>query len=157
MFLMNPIVKLGHNIDALFGQGVSKHLPKNIDIFFSKRTGRIREVYHKQKLLCTLRIDGGLAITPYFAQILLKSKKFRENCVEIDLESKPFVEDGRSVFCGHIVWCGKNIRIRSEVPVLYKNKVIAVGKAILSSKMLQGQTIGVAVKIRDSLKNQPKG
>jgi uncharacterized protein with predicted RNA binding PUA domain len=154
---MNPIVKLVHNIDALFGQGVSKHLPKNIDIFFSKRTGRIREVYHKQKLLCTLRIDGGLAITPYFAQILLKSKKFRENCVEIDLESKPFVEDGRSVFCGHIVWCGKNISIRSEVPVLYKNKVIAVGKAILSSKMLQGQTIGVAVKIRDSLKNQPKG
>ena len=155
MFLMDPILKLEHNIDALFGQGVSKHLPKNIEIFFSKRTGRIREVYHKQKLLCTLRIDGGLAISPYFAQILMKSKKFRENCVEIDKESKPFVEDGRSVFCGHVVWCGKNIRIRGEVPVLYRNEIIAVGKAVLSSRMMSKQSIGVAIKVRDSLKSQP--
>jgi len=154
---MDPVVKLRHNIDALFGQGVSKHLPKNIEISFSKRTGRIREVYHNQKLLCTLRIDGGLAITPFFAQILMKSKKFKENCLEVDQESKPFVEDGRSVFCGHITWCGKNIRIQSEVPVLYKNKVIAVGKAILSSEMMKEQRIGVAVKVRDSLKNQPEG
>ena len=151
---MEPTVKLRHSIDALFGQGVSKHLPKNIEIFFSKRTGRIREVYHKQKLLCSLRIDGGLAISPFFAQILMKSKKFKENCIEIDKESKPFVEAGRSVFCGHIIWCGKNIRISGEVPVLYRNKVIAVGKAILSSKMMKGQTIGVAVKVRDSLKSQ---
>ena len=35
--------------------------------------------------------------------------------------------------------------------------VIAVGKAILSSKMMNGQTRGVAVKVRDSLKSQPKG
>ena len=47
-------------------------------------------------------------------------------------------------------------RIQSDVPVLYKNKVIAVGKAVLSSKMMQKQTIGVAVKIRDSLKSQPE-
>ena len=153
---MEPTVKLRHSIDALFGQGVSKHLPENIEIFFSKRTGRIREVYHKQKLLCSLRIDGGLAISPFFAQILMKSKKFKENCIEIDKESKPFVEAGRSVFCGHIVWCGKNIRIQGEVPILYRNKVIAVGKAVLSSKMMKGQTIGVAVKIRDSLKSQPE-
>ena len=128
-------------------------MPKQIEFFFSKRTGRIREVYHKQKLLCTLRIDGGLAITPYFAQILMKSKKFKENCVEIDHDSKPFVEEGRSVFCGHIVWCGKNIRIQSDVGVLYGNKVIAVGKAVLSSKMMNNQTRGVAVKIRDNLKS----
>nr|AIF20274.1 PUA domain-containing protein [uncultured marine thaumarchaeote KM3_89_A10]AIF21119.1 PUA domain-containing protein [uncultured marine thaumarchaeote KM3_98_B07] len=154
---MDPVLKLKHTIDALFGVGISRHLPKQIEFFFSKRTGRIREVYHKQKLLCTLRIDGGLAITPYFAQILMKSKKFKENCLEIDKDSKPFVEDGRSVFCGHVVWCGKNIRIQSEVPVLYKNKVIAVGKAILSSEMMKEQKIGVAVKVRDSLKNQPEG
>ena len=86
---MDPVLKLKHTIDALFGVGVSRHLPKQIEFFFSKRTGRIREVYHKQKLLCTLRIDGGLAITPYFAQILMKSKKFKENCLEIDKDSKP--------------------------------------------------------------------
>jgi len=50
-----------------------------------------------------------------------------------------------------------NIRIQSDVPDLYKNKVIAVGKAILSSEMKKEQRLGVEVKVRDSLKNQPEG
>ncbi|MFQ6024981.1 MAG: PUA domain-containing protein [Nitrosopumilaceae archaeon] len=151
---MDSVIKLRHTIDALFGNGVSRYLPKDIRFEFSKKNGRIRHVYEGDKLLCTLRIDGGLAITPYFAQILLKSKKFRENCLEADEDSKPFVEKGNSVFCNHVTWCGKNILINSDVPVLYKDKVIAVGRAVLSSPMIVSQERGVAVKIRDSLKNQ---
>lgn len=153
---MEPVEKLHHTIDALFGNGVSKFLPKKIAITYSKKNGRIRSVFHDEKLLCTLRIDGGLAITTLFAQMLLKSKKFKENCLEIDIDSKPFVEEGRSVFCNHVVWCGKNIQISSDVPVLFKSKVIAVGRAILSSEMIQSQNRGVAIKIRDSLKSQNK-
>src|SRR3990170_3421760 len=106
---MEPVEKLHHTIDALFGNGVSKFLPKKIEITYSKKNGRIRSVFHDEKLLCTLRIDGGLAITPLFAQMLLKSK------------------------------------------------VIAVGRAVLSSEMIQSQNRGVAIKIRDSLKSQNKG
>jgi len=154
---MDNILKLQHTIDALFGSGSSRHLPKNLDITFSKKNGRIRSVYHNGKLLCTLRIDGGLALSPYFAQMLLKSKKFKENCLEINSDSKPFVEEGRSVFCKHVVWCGKNIMISSDTPVLFKGKVIAVGRAVLPSKMILEQKRGVAVKIRDSLKSHEKG
>jgi uncharacterized protein with predicted RNA binding PUA domain len=150
---MDPILKLKYTIDALFGLGVSKHLPKDISITFSKKTGRIREVKHNDKLLCTLRIDGGLAITTYFAQILLKSKKFRQNCIEVDEDSKPFVEDGKSVFCKHVTWAGKNILIGADVPVLYQNKVIAVGRAIVNTEMMLSLKRGVAVKVRDSLKS----
>ena len=150
---MDQTLKLKHTIDALFGNGVSKCLPKEIEITFSKKTGRIREVYHDKRLLCTLRIDGGLAITPYFAQIMMKSKKFRLNCIEIDEDSKPFVQDGKSVFCKHVVWCGKNILIGADVPVLYKCTVIAVGRAVLSSRMIKSLKRGVAVKVRDSLKS----
>lgn len=110
-------------------------------------------MFQDDKLLFTLRIDGGLAITPYFAQVLLKSKKFRENCLEVDEDSKPFVENGSSVFCKHVVWCGKNILIGADVPVLYKDTVIAVGRAVLSSRMIKSLKRGVAVKIRDSLKS----
>ncbi|TBR12035.1 MAG: queuine tRNA-ribosyltransferase [Candidatus Nitrosotenuis sp.] len=150
---MDQILKLKHTIDALFGNGISKYLPKEIEITFSKKTGRIREVYHNKKLLCTLRIDGGLAITPYFAQILMKSKKFRQNCIEIDEDSKPFVQDGKSVFCKHVVLAGKNIMIGADVPVLYQDKVIAVGRAIVNSKMMMTLKRGVAIKVRDSLKS----
>ena len=38
---MNSISKLKHTIDALFGTGVSKYLPKDIDILFSHRTGPV--------------------------------------------------------------------------------------------------------------------
>ena len=151
---MDQILKLKHTLDALFGNGVSKYLPKNIEIVFSRKTGRIKTVSEKGKLLCTLRIDGGLAISPYFAQILLKSKKFKENCLEINQDAAPFVQEGKSVFCKHVVWCGKNIRITSDTPVLYKNKVIAVGKAVLSSTMISDFNRGMAVRVRDSLKSR---
>lgn len=150
---MDQTLKLKHTLDVLFGNGVSKYLPKNIEIVFSRKTGRIKTVSEKGKLLCTLRIDGGLAISPYFAQVLLKSKKFKENCLEVNQEAAPFVQDGKSVFCKHVVWCGKNIRIASDTPVLYKNKVIAVGKAVLSSEMISDFNRGMAVRVRDSLKS----
>ncbi|MFB5605027.1 MAG: PUA domain-containing protein [Nitrosarchaeum sp.] len=153
---MEQVLKLKYTIDALFGTGVSKSLPKNIEMTFSRKTGRIRTVTHQGKLLCTLRIDGGLAISPYFAQILLKSKKFKENCLEINQDAAPFVKEGKSVFCKHVIWCGKNIRIASDTPILYKDKVIAVGKAVLSSEMISNFDRGVAIKVRDSLKS-PNG
>ena len=151
---MNQIQKLKHTLDVLFGVGVSRYLPKQIDMTFSKKTGRLRSVYHEKKLLCTLRIDGGLAITPYFAQLLLKSKKFRENCLEINEEAAPFVTEGRSAFAKHVKWCGKNVKIASDTPIIYKDQVIAVGKAVLSSDMIKDFQRGVAVKVRDSLKSR---
>ena len=154
---MDNVQKLKHTIDVLFGHGVSKTLPKDIEIIISKKTGRIRNVNHNGSLLFTPRTDGGLAITRYCAKLFLKNKKFRENCLEIDAESKPFVEQGRSVFCQHIVSCGRNVRIGSDVPVLYKNQVVGVGKAVLSTMMMLNQQRGVAIKIRDSLKSQTDG
>ncbi len=151
---MDHILKLQYSIDALFGNGVSKHLPKDLEMTFSRKTGRIRTVSHKGKLLCTLRIDGSLAISSHFAQLLLKNKKFKENCIEINEDAAPFVEQGRSVFCKHVVWCGKKVRISADTPVLFKNQVIAVGKAILSSEMISDFDRGVAIKVRDSLKSR---
>ena len=154
---MDHILKLRQTIDALFGKGVSKYLPKDVEIIFSKKNGRIRTVHHQEKLLCTLRIDGGLAITPYFAQLLLKSKKFKENCLEINRDAEPFVKEGRSVFCKHVTWCGKNIQITADTPILFQNKVIAVGRAVLSSEMIMDFERGIAVKVRDSLKSRKGG
>jgi uncharacterized protein with predicted RNA binding PUA domain len=154
---MDSVLKIKYTLDALFGLGVSKFLPKDVKFTYSKRTGRIQHVYQNDLLLCTLRTDGGLAITPHFAQILMKSKKFRENCVEVDDDSRPFIENGKSVFSKHVTWCGKNILIGSDVPVLHGNRVIAVGKAVLSSKMMRSFKRGVAVKIRDSLKSLDSG
>jgi len=151
---LDHIVKLQHSLDALFGNDTSKLLPKDIEITFSRKTGRIRTVSQKGKFLCTLRIDGSLAISIHFAQMLLKNKKFKENCIEINSDAAPFVEQGRSVFCKHVISCGKNVQISADTPVLFKNKIIAVGRALLSSDMISDFDRGVAIKIRDSLKSR---
>ena len=151
---MDHFVKLQQSLDALFGGGSSKYLPQDIDIILSRKTGRIRTVSHKGKLLCTLRINGSLAISIDFAQTLLQSKTFRDNCIEINKDAAPFVMEGRSVFCKHVVWCGKNVRVSSDTPILFENQVIAVGKAILSSEMISDFERGVAIKVRDSLKSR---
>ncbi len=151
---MEQFLKLQQSLDALFGPGSSKYLPKDIDVILSRKTGRIRTVSHKGKLLCTLRINGSLAISIDFAQILLQSKTFRENCIEINKDAAPFVMEGRSVFSKHVVWCGKNVRVAADTPILFENNVIAVGKAILSSEMISDFNRGVAIKVRDSLKSR---
>ena len=151
---MEHFVKLQQSLDALFGPGCSKYLPKDIEITLSRKTGRIRTVSHKGKLLCTLRINGSLAISIDFAQTLLQNKIFRENCIEINKDAAPFVMEGRSVFCKHVVWCGKNVRVATDTPIVFENKVIAVGKAILSSEMISDFNRGVAIKVRDSLKSR---
>ncbi len=148
------MIKLRHSLDALFGGGTSKLLPKDAEMTFSRKTGRIRTVSHKGELLCTLRIDGSLAISVHFAQMLLKNKGFKENCIEINSDAAPFVEQGRSVFCKHVVSCGKNVRISADTPVLFKNKIVAVGRALLSSEMIPDFDRGVAIKVRDSLKSR---
>ena len=73
---------------------------------------------------------------------------------EINKDAAPFVMEGRSVFCKHVVWCGKNIRIGSDTPIIFENQVIAVGKAILSFEMISDFNRGVAIKVRDSLKSR---
>ena len=151
---MEHFLKLQQSLDALFGTGSSKYLPKDIDVILSRKTGRIRTVSHKGKILCTLRINGSLAISIDFAQTLLQSKTFRENCIEINKDAAPFVMEGRSVFSKHVVWCGKNVRIAADTPILFENKIIAVGKAILSSEMISDFNRGVAIKVRDSLKSR---
>lgn len=148
---MDDYNKIACSLDALFGAGVSGCMPRDVTMTYS-RTGRIREVYQNDILLCTLRIDGGLAITVDFAQMLLSCSGFAEYCMEVDDEAAPFVAEGKSVFASHVVYCGRYVRVSSDVPVLHDGVVIAVGRAVLSASMISGAGRGVAVKVRDSLK-----
>ena len=151
--LLDPRIKIEHTIDALFGDRISRGLPKDIRFTFSRKTGRIRTVHHKDDILCTLRIDGGLALSLKFAQILLNQPRFKANCLEVSDDAAQFVIAGRSVFCKHVTWCGKRVCIYADTPVLHQSRVIAVGRAMLSYSMISDCTRGVAVKVRDSLKS----
>ncbi|MGQ9719455.1 MAG: PUA domain-containing protein [Nitrososphaerales archaeon] len=152
---MDPKEKLSMTMDYLFGRGTSSVIPTDrLSFAFSKRTGRMKSVLLDGKLLATLRSDGGIALTIHGAELLASHPRFFENCVVVRDEAREHIAMGRSAFAKHVVSCGDRIRPGSEVVVLDTNrKVIAVGKAILSARMMGSFKQGVAVKVREGIKN----
>ena len=154
---MREISKVRHTMDAQFGRGAHRSVPAGAVIERSRRTGRIRGIRDgSRNLLCTLRPDGGLAITVRLAEMMLARRPaaFAPYCVEVSPDAAPFVEQGRSVFCRHVVRCGRNVRASSDVPVTCGGRVIAVGRALLSCEVMSDMDRGVAVKVRDGLKGR---
>ena len=150
---MDPVLKVRCTLDAQFGAGASGRLPSDLSIGYSKRTGRIKTIHDGGGLLGTLRTDGGLAITIRLAQLLVGRRGFDSYCVEVTSEAAPFVAQGRSVFCRHVARCGRNVRVGSDVPVLFERRVIAVGRAVLACEAISDMDRGVAVRVRNSLKS----
>jgi uncharacterized protein with predicted RNA binding PUA domain len=154
---MNSTEKISFHIDALFGKGVSKVLPKGVEFTFSKKTGRIKSFGINDKLIGTLRSDGGIALTIFGASVFLNYSTFKENCIIQMEDALPFVSEVSSLFCKHVQWYGKNIKIGSEVVVVDKsNTVLAVGKSVISQSQLDGRIGDVAVKIREGIKSRRK-
>ena len=163
---IDTIEKVRRHVDALFGVGVSDALPDDIQFNFSKRTGRIKNFSVSGRLAMTFRTDGGLALTIMGAQYMVDhSKQFWENCIMPLREAAPFVSEGRSLFCKHVEWCGSNITVGSDVAVLDSTsndesndvgcrRVIAVGVAMLPSRLMKQYSKGVAVKVRQGIKGR---
>ena len=147
------------SMNYIFGKGVASVLPLDkLEFSFSKRTGRLKSVMVKNKLLATLRSDGSIAITVYCADILIKYPLFLKNCIVVKDGPDIFVSKGRSVFAKHVVSCGDGVKPASDVAILNeKGKVIGVGRAILSAKMIRAFNIGVAVKVRESINRTTEG
>ena len=158
---LNPINKIFYHIDSLFGVGVSNALAlETIQFEYSKRTGRIKNFSVRNRLVATLRTDGGLALTVFGAQQLSIVESFRANCVVPIEEALPFVSEGRSLFCKHVQWCGSNVRPGSDVAILESydsnTKIVATGVALLGSASMNRYERGVAVRIREGIKSRTK-
>jgi conserved protein with predicted RNA binding PUA domain len=152
---VNPVEKISHHVDALFGRGVAHALPTDLELEYSRKTGRIKNFGVHGNLVATLRTDGGLALTIYGAQYLLESSDaFIENCVSPVEEAIPFVSEGRSLFCKHVDHCGSNVRAGSDVAIVSGRKVVAVGVSLLTWTLMKQYSRGVAVKVREGLKGR---
>lgn len=153
---MDSKEKFAMSLDYIFGKNVSKALPlENLEFTYSKKTGRIRTVTFNGKLIATMRSDGSIAPTVYGATLLLQQPEFQENCVVAQDGPDKFVAEGRSLFAKHVVKCGDRIKPEADVAILnVKGEVVAVGKAILSAKMMRSFKSGAAVKVREAIGKQ---
>ncbi len=124
--------------------------PDDIKVVFSKRTGRIRHLYLKRKLLATLRpTDGMFSLTITGAKRLLNGVDSPRLWVKVSRDAAPFVAKGKSVFAKHVTAADTEIRPQEEVIVVNEdNKILAVGKAILTGREMTAFKRGVAVRVR---------
>ena len=143
--------------DYQFGKGVgAKLFPDDVEILFSRRTGRIRYVYLNSKRLATLRPTDGL-----FSLSIKGAKQIAENAgsakcfVTVQNGVSEFIADGGDVFAVHVVKTDQEIRAKDEVIVVDEGgKVLAVGRAVLSGEEMKVFKIGVAVKVRRGCKEE---
>jgi len=147
----NALSRIRSIADYQFGKGVGVRLfPENVDIFYSKTTGRIRYVHFNGKRLATLRpTDGLLSLSIAAARLVAENRGFARCFVTVQKDVSEFVADGRDVFAAHVVKADEEIRAKDEVIVVDEdNHVLAVGRALLSSSEMKAFKTGVAVKVR---------
>jgi predicted RNA-binding protein (TIGR00451 family) len=143
--------------DYQFGKGVGDKLfPGDVEILFSRRTGRIRYVYLNGKRLATLRpTDGLFSLSVTGAKRIAENAVFVKCFVTVQNDVSEFIADGGDVFAVHVVKADQNIRAKDEVIVVDEGgKVLAVGRAVLSGEEMKVLKIGVAVKVRRGCKEE---
>lgn len=120
----------------------------------SRKTGKVRYVYHQDKLLLVARpTDGYFSPSIEGGMILREVDGDRmENGVTVLSEVAEFIKDGKNVFAKHVVDPPATIRPLQEVYVCDEaGNVLAVGKTILSGRDMVHVDRGVAVKTRHGI------
>lgn len=148
--LNNPLQKIRAIADYQFGRGVGEALfPDDVEIVFSKRTGRIRHVYCGGELLVTLRPTDGLFSLTVEGGRRMTGVKSKRLWIKVQDDVADFIAKGRSVFAKHVVDCDEEIRPEEEVIVINgQGGVLAVGRAVLTGKEMKAFKQGVAARVR---------
>ncbi len=145
--------------DYQFGAGYGEGLfPKGTKVTRSRKTGRIRGVYLDENLLGTLRAhDGFFTLSVEGAKRLHEVAPFPEHRVVVTDDSAEFNSKGFNVFFKFITKCYDGIVAGNEVLVVDQNdKLVAVGKSVLSGKEIIHFRSGVAVKVHKGILQKGK-
>ncbi len=143
--------------DYQFGKGVgAKLFPENVEILYSKATGRIRYINLNGVRLATLRpTDGLLSISLNAAGLLAENPRIARCFITARTDVSEFIAKGGDVFAAHVVNCDVEVHSKDEVIVVNeKGDVLAVGRALLSSAEMQAFKVGVAVKVRHGINEE---
>ncbi len=128
----------------------AKLFPANVEIQLSPRTGRIRYINLDSERLATLRpTDGLLSLSIKAAEFMAKNMPDARCFVTVQNDVSKYIAAGGDVFAVHVVKADADIGAKDEVVALdEEGKVLAVGRAVLSSREMLAFKTGVAVKVR---------
>ncbi|HDI32093.1 MAG TPA: pseudouridine synthase [Thermofilum sp.] len=126
----------------------------NLEVERSPSTGRIRYVYINGKLVGSIRVqDGRFIPTIDGAKLILEKLPYPRKRVIVSEEAAPFIAEGKTVFCKHVIDLDPELRAGEEVLVIDPyGKLIALGKTVLAADEIKAKSRGKAVKIRRGTK-----
>jgi len=149
--LESDLARIRSVTDYQFGKGVGKSLfPENVQISYSRNTGRIRHIYLDGERLATMRpTDGLLSLSTAGAKRIVEKAHSAKCFVTVRDDIAIFIREGGDVFAVHVSEADDEIRAKGEVIVVDgSNRVLAVGRALLSADEMKAFKRGVAVKVR---------
>jgi uncharacterized protein with predicted RNA binding PUA domain len=147
----NALSRIRSIADYQFGKGMgAKLFPDNVEVTYSKTTGRIRYVHLNGERLVTLRpTDGLFSLSITAARILAENRGVAKCFVTVQQDVSTVISEGHDVFAAHVVKADSAIYAKDEVVVVdEEGNVLAVGRAVLSSVEMLAFKSGVAVKVR---------
>lgn len=140
--------------DYQFGSGYGEKIfPDGTEVTRSRRTGRIRGVYHDGALLGTLRAhDGFFTLSVEGARRLHAHSPIPVHRIVVTKDSAEFNSKGFNVFFKFVTRNDPNIVAGNEVIVVDPDdKLVAVGKSVLSGSEIPHFKSGVAVKVHKGI------
>ena len=136
--------------DFQFGIGTGKVLfPEGCTVTRSRSTGRIRGIFHEEKLIATQRAhDGFFTLSIDGAGMLHKSTTMPKHRIVVTNDTAEFNARGFNVFFKFVVRNDPDILAGNEVLVVDENDtLVAVGKSVTSGSEIHFFKSGVAVKV----------
>ena len=147
----DELIKLRSLANYQFGNRIGDiFFHEDITVSHSKRTGRIRDIYHKDELIASYRPrDGLISLSLSGAKRLFKKVKNPPSIVVVMDDIEDFVRRGKTVFAKHVIKADIEIRSQDETFVVNKKrKLLAVGRASLSGEEMMSFRKGMAVRVR---------
>ena len=141
--------------DFQFGSGTGlKMFTDDCEISISRNTGRIRTISKSGTILATMRAhDGFLGLTFEGGLKLHEISEGVKNRVMVTDESAQFNSQGKSVFFRFIVKVDRGILPLNDVLVVDpQDRLVAVGRALVSGTEMSMYKDGVAVSINHHVK-----
>jgi predicted RNA-binding protein (TIGR00451 family) len=127
----------------------------NIEICLSKTTSRLRAFLYNKKLFAFVRASDSYLI-PHapLAVLLHKVLPFPKMRVVVVNEIVDDLLEGHTVFARHVILADETIKPFEEVLIVNEDdKLIGLGRAILDYETMITSTYGVAVQIREKIRD----
>jgi 7-cyano-7-deazaguanine tRNA-ribosyltransferase len=143
--------------DMQFGLGASEALfTGKLRIVKSKKTGKIRNIFCNTVHVVSIRAEDGLFTLKLAGGRLLHTRmQYPLLRVVVVDDAVPFIKEGKSVFAKFVSDCDPNLRPYDECLLVDQQDVfLGIGRTLLTRQEMLTFRYGVAVKTRESIKQE---